>query len=410
MTLSLPLDQEPRERPYTVLEVVESARLAVEHDFPPLWIEGEVSNFKTYPSGHWYFTLRDPSAQLKCVMWRSDARRVPATPQDGLKVFARGQLTVDPRRGQLQLVVRELLATTEGGFFAIALARSRAALEKDGLLDPARKRRLPAFPRAIGVVTSPEGAVWHDVVAVVAHRWPHVELVLIGARVQGEGAPEDLVRAVELANRLERLDVLVVARGGGSKEDLWAFNDERVARAVAASRAPTISAVGHETDVTLTDLVADVRAPTPSAAAEAAVPDREEVLERLAATASSLGSAVNRRLNLAGERLAHAATRLGGAVDRRVAYAGERLRRAAARMGVSCGERLAKREAAVQRLAASLDALSPLKVLERGYAVARDEGGTVLRRVADFPPGRRFRLRVADGEVRSRAEEEGTNR
>jgi exodeoxyribonuclease VII large subunit len=404
VTLSLPLDEAPRERPYTVLEAVEAARRVVEHALPPLWVEGEISNFKTYPSGHWYFSLKDPSAQLRCVMWRSDARRVPATPEDGLKVFARGELSVDPKRGQLQLVVRELLATTEGGFFAIALARARAALEKDGLLDPARKRRLPAFPQVIGVVTSPEGAVWHDIVAVVARRWPHVELVLIGARVQGEGAPDDLCRALALAARLERLDVLIVGRGGGSKEDLWAFNDERVARAVAASRAPTIAAVGHETDVTLTDLVADVRAPTPSAAAEAAVPDREEVLLRLQAAAGGLSSGVARRLALADERLAHATTRLSGAVDRRVASAGERLKRCATRMGSSCAARLTACEAAVARFAASLDALSPLKVLERGYAVARDEAGAVLRRTADFPPGRAFRLRVADGEVPARSE------
>ena len=404
MTLSLPLDEAPRERPYTVLEVVEAARRVVEHALPPLWVEGEISNFKAYPSGHWYFTLKDPSAQLRCVMWRSDARRVPATPEEGLKVLARGELTVDPGRGQLQLVVCELLATTEGGFFAIALARARAALEKDGLLDPARKRRLPAFPQVIGVVTSPEGAVWHDIVAVVARRWPHVDLVLIGARVQGEGAPEDLCRALALAGRLEALDVLIVGRGGGSKEDLWAFNDERVARAVAASRAPTIAAVGHETDVTLTDLVADLRAPTPSAAAEAVVPDREEVLLRLQATAGGLGSGVARRLALAGERLAHSATRLGSAVDRRVASAGERLQRAATRMGVACGARLTAREAGVARVAASLDALSPLKVLDRGYAVARDGSGRVLRRTADFPPGRQFRLRVSDGEVPARSE------
>jgi exodeoxyribonuclease VII large subunit len=405
LTRPLPLQSAARERPYTVLEVVEAARGAVERAFPLLWVEGEISNFKTYPSGHWYFTLKDPSAQLRCVMWRSDARRVPATPQDGLTVFARGELTVGAKRGDLQLVVRELLATSQGGFFAIALAKARAALEKDGLLDPARKRRLPAYPRTIGVVTSPEGAVWHDIVAVISRRWPQVELVRVGARGQGEGAPQDLCRALALANRLERLDVLIVGRGGGSKEDLWAFNDERVARAVAASRAPTIAAVGHETDVTLTDLVADLRAPTPSAAAEKAVPDREEVRRALAAAAGSLGSAVGRRLEMAGERLGHAATRLGRAVDRRVASAGERLRRSAARMSALCDTRLASREAVLARLAASLDALSPLKVLERGYAVARDQEGAVLRRVADFPPGRPFRLRLADGEVPARAEE-----
>jgi exodeoxyribonuclease VII large subunit len=404
LTLPLPLDRAPGERPYTVAQVVEAARGALEGAFPALWVEGEISNFKAYPSGHWYFSLKDPSAQLRCVMWRTDARRVPAVPEDGLRVFARGELTIGAKRSELQLVVRDLLATTEGGFFAVALARARAALEKDGLLDPARKRQLPAFPRAIGVVTSPEGAVWHDIVAVIARRWPGVELVLVGSRVQGEGAADDLARALALANRLERLDVLIVGRGGGSKEDLWAFNEERVARAVAASRVPTIAAVGHETDVTLTDLVADVRAPTPSAAAEKAVPDRVEVQRRLEATAAALGAAVARRLEFAGERLRHAATRLAGAVDRRVAGAGERLRQAAASMAASCDGRLAARDAAVARLAASLDALSPLKVLERGYAVARDAGGRVLRRVGEFPPGLAFRLRVTDGEVPARVE------
>jgi exodeoxyribonuclease VII large subunit len=406
VSLPLPLDQEPRERPLSVGEVVEAARRVVEHGFPPLWVEGEISNFKSYPSGHWYFSLKDPAAQLRCVMWRSDARRVPATPDDGLKVFARGELTVGTKRGELQLVVRQLLATTEGGFYAIALARARAALEKDGLLDPARKRPLPPYPRSIGVVTSPEGAVWHDIVAVTGRRWPGVELVLVGARVQGDGAAEDLCRALALAGRLGTLDLLIVGRGGGSKEDLWAFNDERVARAVAASAVPTIAAVGHETDVTLTDLVADVRAPTPSAAAEKAVPDRADVLRRLDAVAAGLASSVTRRLELAGERVRHGATRLGGAVDRRLAATAERLRRHASRMAVACESRRAERESALARLAASLDALSPLKVLDRGYAVARDAAGRVLRRVADLPPGRAFRLRVTDGEVPARAEGE----
>lgn len=404
MSLPLPLEEAPRERPSTVSEVVESARVVVEHAFPPLWVEGEISNFKTYPSGHWYFTLKDPAAQLRCVMWRADARRVPATPQEGLKVFARGELTVGTKRGELQLVVRQLLATMEGGFYAIALERARAALEKDGLLAPERKRPLPPFPRAIGVVTSPEGAVWHDIVSVIGRRWPAVELVLVGARVQGDGAVEDLCRALALANRFTALDVLIVGRGGGSKEDLWAFNDERVARAVAASRVPTIAAVGHETDVTLTDLVADLRAATPSAAAEKAVPDRADLARRLASIGAGLASAVSRRLELAEERVRHASTRLGGAVDRRLAATGERLRRQAARMAASCDSRLAARQADLSRLGASLGALSPLKVLDRGYAVARDEGGRVLRRVAEFPAGRAFRLRVTDGEVPARAE------
>ena len=404
MTLALPFEEAPRERPSTVSEVVASAKLVVEHALPALWVEGEISSFKAYPSGHWYFTLKDPASQLRCVMFRADARRVPATPSEGLKVYARGELTVSPKRGELQLVVRQLLATAEGGFHAIALERARAALEKDGLLAPERKRPLPAFPRAVGVVTSPEGAVWHDIVAVVARRWPALDLVLIGARVQGEGAVDDLERAVALAGRLGTLDVLIVGRGGGSKEDLWAFNDERVARAVAASPVPTIAAVGHETDVTLVDLVADLRAPTPSAAAEKAVPDRVDVARRLAALGSGLGAATARRLERADERVSHAATRLGGAVDRRLAGTMERLRRHAARMAAAGEKRLAARRADLSRLVASLEALSPLKVLERGYAVPRDAGGRVLRRVADFPPGGPFRLRVTDGEVPARVE------
>ena len=404
MTLPLPFEAEPRERPLTVAEVVEAARAVLQHGFPRLWVEGEISNFKVWPSGHWYFSLKDPTAQLKCVMFRGDARRVPATPEDGLRVFARGELSVS-KRGEMELVVRQLLATTEGGFYAIALARARAALEKDGLLDPARKRPLPPFPAVVAVVTSPEGAVWHDIVAVVERRWPAVELVMVPSRVQGDGAAEELCRAVALADRLPHLDLLIVARGGGSKEDLWAFNDERVARAVAASRAPTIAAVGHETDVTLTDLVADVRAATPSAAAEKAVPDRADVRRRLDALGAGLGSAVGRRLEVASERLRHAATRLGGAVDRRLAGTADRLRRQAARMGVAGEARRAARAADLARLAAALDALSPLKVLDRGYAVARDAAGRVLRRTSEFPAGLAFRLRVTDGEVPARVEE-----
>lgn len=404
MTLDLPFAPGPRERPYTVQEVVEGARAVLERVLPPVWVEGEISNFKTYPSGHWYFSLKDPWAQLRCVMFRTDARRVPAQPSDGLKVYARGELSVGTKRGELQLVVRQLLATTEGGFYAIALERSRQALETDGLLDPARKRALPAFPRCVGVVTSPEGAAWNDIVAVARRRWPLVELVLIGARVQGDDAPRELGRALALANRYEGLDVLIVGRGGGSKEDLWAFNDEQVARAVAASRVPTISAVGHETDVTLTDLVADARAPTPSAAVEKAVPDRYDVQRQLAALEAHVGAAAGRRVELAAAALRQAAGRMEIAAGRRVAAVRQVLGEAELLMAAGCASRVAAGRARADRLGAALEALSPLKVLERGFAVARDEAGRVLRRVAEFGPRMPFRLRVADGEVRSRVE------
>jgi exodeoxyribonuclease VII large subunit len=404
VSLELPFAPAPRERPFTVQEVVEGARAVLERALPPLWVEGEISNFKTYPSGHWYFTLKDPWAQLKCVMFRSDARRVRGTPEDGLKVYARGELSVGTRRGELQLVVRQLLATTEGGFYAVALEKARAALERDGLLDPARKRPLPLYPRCVGVVTSPEGAAWRDVVAVVTRRWPAVELVLIGARVQGEDAPRELRRALALADRYEPLEVLIVGRGGGSKEDLWAFNDERVARAVAASRVPTVSAVGHEIDVTLTDLVADVRAPTPSAAAEKAVPDRRDVVRHLDAVAAHLAAGAGRRVEDAAGRLRHAGGRMAAATAAVVADAERRMGEAVLRMTAACDTAVASRRGALERLGAALDALSPLRILDRGYAVARDAAGRVLRRTVDFPPGLAFRLRVSDGDVPARAE------
>jgi exodeoxyribonuclease VII large subunit len=222
--------------------------------------------------------------------------------------------------------------------------------------------------------------------------------------VQGEDAPRDLVRAMDLANRFDRLDVLIVGRGGGSKEDLWAFNDERVARALAASRVPTISAVGHEIDTTLTDLVADVRAPTPSAAAEAAVPDRADVARRLAALRAHLTQAAGGRMEAAGSRLSLVRSRMAAAVTRRTQNVDHRLRSAAMRMAASCETRLARDASRLERYAASLHALSPLKVLDRGYAVARSEAGRVLRRLADFAPAMPFRLRLADGEVSARTE------
>jgi len=406
VNLELSLESPAAEdRPFTVTEVLEGARALVQQ-MPTVWVEGEVSGFKVYGAGQWYFTLKDRASAMSCVIWRDDARQMKAEPADGMKVFARGHFTVFPKRGQLQFTVRQLLPTTEGGFHALLLERARKALEKDGLLDPARKRALPPFPRRVGVVTSPEGAAWGDIVAVVARRWPGCELVLIGARVQGKEAPRELVRALRLADRYEGLDVLIIGRGGGSKEDLVAFNDEQVARAVAASRVATISAVGHEMDTTLTDLVADVRAPTPSAAAEKAVPDRAEVLRHLGALGAHLAQAAGGRMRTVAAHLTAVGTRLDAGVSGRIRQVDHRLRTAAMQMRTSCDARLARGRALAERLGAALDALSPLKVLDRGFAVARDDEGHVLRRTEDFPAGKAFRLRVTDGEVHARSEAE----
>jgi len=405
VNLEFPLDLPAAEdRPYSVTEVMEGARQIVQQ-LPVVWVQGEVSGFKVWGQGQWYFTLKDRASAMSCVVWADDARRIPERPVDGMTVFARGHLTVFPKRGQLQFTVRQLLPTPEGGFHALQLERARRALEADGLLAAERKRPLPPFPACVGVVTSPEGAAWRDIVAVVGQRWPGCELVLIGARVQGADAPRELRRALALAARFPRLAVLIVGRGGGSKEDLQAFNDEQVARAVAASPVPTISAVGHETDVTLTDLVADVRAPTPSAAAERAVPDRRAVARHLDAVGRHLSQVAGRRVEVGGHRLRSAAARMGAAVDGRVREARHAAESAARRMEAACARRLADGRALADRLGAALDALSPLRVLERGFAVARDDAGRVLRRTADLPAGRRFRLRVLDGDVPARVEE-----
>jgi len=366
---------------WTVSQVTRRARAIVEQGMGPVWVRGEITSFKAYQSGHWYFTLRDARAQLRCVMWARDNRRLRTPPADGQQVFVLGAPTVWEEKAEFRLTVAELLATDADGAWRLAFERARAALERDGLLDPARRRPLPPFPRRIAVVTSPDGAALRDIVAVAGRRWPAAELLVVPARVQGAEAEAELCRALGLLGRIPDLDVAIVGRGGGSREDLWTFNSERVARAVAAVPVPVVSAVGHETDVTLCDLVADARAATPSAAAEAVTPDRDEQARRLDGLAQRLARGLRRRGERMEERVARTADRIAAAI-------GRRLERGAARLAAAGGR---------------LDALSPLRVLARGYAVARDADGRVLRRVEEFPDGRAFRLRVTDGEIAARA-------
>jgi exodeoxyribonuclease VII large subunit len=394
------------ERPHPVGAVVAAAKEAVEAVFRGLWIEAELSSLKFYERGAmWYGTLRDPDgAELDCIVFRFESRKLQRVLTDialGTQVFVRGDLSVNTKKSRLQFIVRDILPRPVGGFHQLQFEKTYAALQKDGLLDVARKRALPRFPRRIAVVTSREGAVWHDIVTTVGRRWPFVELVLVASLVQGDEAPAALCRALALAARLADLDVIVVARGGGSKEDLSCFNDEKVARAVAAAPVPVISAVGHETDVTITDLVADARAATPTAAAELAVPDRAAVLRDVAAVEAALGRAAARSVEGAGYRLRQAALRVDRAVARRIDRAAQRAQGAEHRITTALESLLARRGSLLERVAASLDALSPLTVLGRGYSVARDGRGRVLRRTADFAPGEDFRLRVSDGEVQA---------
>lgn len=372
-------DAGPGESPETAFPVAALTQLAkevIEGAFPPLWIRGEVSGFKSHGNGHWYFTLKDATASVSCVVWSRDTLRIPAPPDEGMQVMAQGQLSVYPARGQMQFMVRALEAEGEG-LWRKAFEATRARLEKDGLLDPARKRPIPRFPRRVAVVTSVDGAALHDIRSVIARRNPSVDLIVVPAAVQGETAPASLIAALERVARWGGADVVIVGRGGGSREDLWAFNDEGVARAIAACPIPTISAVGHEVDVTIADLVADLRAATPSAAAEAAVPVLAELVEWLGALRQAMRAGVQRR----------------------VVQARRDLKRWAGDLSLRAGRSVERRRSRVQQLAGRIDALSPLNTLARGYAVARDAEGHALGSAAAFAAGQAFALVLRDGQV-----------
>ncbi|UCD25627.1 MAG: exodeoxyribonuclease VII large subunit [Gemmatimonadota bacterium] len=370
---------------WSVSDVTKRARRIIEAGMTRVWVKGEVSGFKAYRSGHWYFSLRDAEAQVRCVMWRTDNRRLPGQPDEGTQVFVEARPTVWEERGEFRLTVKQLVPTEAGGLWQLRLEQAKAALARDGLLDVSRKRPLPDYPQRIAVVTSLDGAALRDIVSVISRRWPAVELLVIAVRVQGDGAEQELCGGLELVNRIPDLDLVIVGRGGGSREDLWTFNSERVARAVAAVNVPTISAVGHETDVALTDLVADLRAPTPSAAAEAAVPSGAEIEGSLNNVARRLARGLTTHAQLGRERLARTSDRLSAVVL----------------------AQLEQRQALLERLSGQLEALSPLKVLQRGYSVARDESGNVLKQIADFAEGSEFRLTVSDGDIEATVRETG---
>jgi exodeoxyribonuclease VII large subunit len=383
MTLPLSLGSPTAtDQVWSVSQLSASVKRLIEKHGIQLWVRGEVVQCKAYSSGHWYFTLRDSSSQVRCCMFRTNTMRAGKPPADGTEVYVLGKPALYEEKSEFQLVVSRMLPTSALGGQQQELERVRALLHQDGLFDPARKRALPTYPSLIALVTSRDGAAVHDIVTVTRKRWPGVRLLVLGARVQGEGAVEELVRALRLVNRLRRVDLCILGRGGGAREDLAAFNTEAVCRALADVRVPTVSAVGHEVDISLTDLVADVRAATPSAAAELAVPDRRDVLRLVDDLSGRLAAGLTARTRLASARLARTADRLQAAVQ----------------VG------LERRRNQADRLAVQLDALSPLRVLGRGYAVARGLDGQVLKQKADFVTDLPFQLRVADGEVRARVE------
>ena len=437
------LRAEPAPRVLTVTQLAALVREALEGGVGSVWVAGEISNLRPAPSGHVYFTLKDEQSQLGAVMFRSVAQALAFRPADGMEVLVCARVSLYPVRGALQLYV-DTIEPRGLGALQLAFEQLKARLGAEGLFAAARKRPLPRFPRAVGIVTALRGAVIHDMRTVLRARWPACRIVVRPVRVQGAGAGREVAEAIEDLNRLGGLDVLIVARGGGSLEDLWAFNDEQVARALSSSKIPTISAVGHETDFTIADFVADLRAPTPSAAAEAVVKAKEDLVTRIATLEGRLSGSARLRLTRVRARVETVTFhrvftaergRLRGQAqrvdelfrrgetglrrglersrdrfrrdrdrleafrwDRQVAARRERLARQGDRLQARLRSEVEVRRTSLGRLAAKLDGLSPLAVLARGYALVWDaEGRRLLRDAADVDVGDGLRIRLRQG-------------
>jgi exodeoxyribonuclease VII large subunit len=396
---------EPPRKAYAVSAVLGRIREILDERVPALWVRGELSGWKRAASGHCYFTLKDHAAQLRCVLFRRDAERLPAMPREGMEVMAYGRITAYPARGELQMSVQSLDATTAGGLWQLAFDALRARLLAEGLLAQGRKRPLPQHPACIGVVTSRTGAVLHDITRVVERRAPWTHIVLSDCRVQGDGAAADIARAIECFSRRPCADLLIVGRGGGSREDLWAFNEEPVARAIAASPVPVVSAVGHETDVTIADLVADVRAPTPSAAAELVVPDAAELRRLLDAAPARMERTIRLQLGRAAQQVEDAAPLMQRTLRRGAERADRDVQRAYDRITHQMESRTSVLRQRLLGLGGHLEALSPLAALRRGYALATDDAGRLLRDAEDVGPGQAIRLQLARGRLRATVDE-----
>ena len=438
------LDFQATRKIYSVSEVTSQLKNLLEKEFPDVWVAGEVSNFRAASSGHFYFTLKDESAQLRAVCFRNHARYLKFKPQDGISVIARGHLSVYEARGEYQLYV-EYLEPAGLGALQLAFDQLKAKLAAEGLFDAARKKPLPLLPRAIGIVTSPTGAVIRDMLRVLRRRYRNMNVVLYPAKVQGERAAEEIVEGIEYFNRHPIADVLIVARGGGSLEDLWAFNEEAVARAIAASEIPVISAVGHETDFTIADFVADLRAPTPSAAAELVVRRKQDFVEDLRNRAHRMFQILRLMLSEARERLTELrlhrvfqtlAMRLAERAQRVDEYVVElsrllrermnssrqewlrasvgvvrydfrrllelkraRLEERALKLRIGFAQFLVERRNRLNHLEALLQERSPLVILSRGYSITRDAAGRIIRDAGQVAIGGDIAVRLSRGEL-----------
>jgi len=406
-----PLQADPQASPpvLTVLALTLLIKEVVEGSFPLVWVSGEISNFSRPQSGHCYLTLKDDQAQIRAVVWRGTAATIRCDLHDGLEVICRGHLDLYAPRGSYQLVIDELQPKGLGALEQ-ALRRLRERLAAEGLFERGRKRPIPAFPRRIAVVTSPTGAAIRDFLQVLSRRWRGCDVLIVPVRVQGVGSAEEIARAIAAVNRLPTpIDVLVVARGGGSLEDLWAFNEEPVVRAIAASRIPVVSGVGHEIDVTLADLVADLRALTPSEAAERVVPAVDDILGRLRGRQQQMAAALR-------NRLADARRRLVALADRRVIRKPfdrlheleQQLDQWSSRANRAMEHRVTQARQTAAGLSARLESLSPLGVLSRGYTLTTRLDGRLIAAAEELAIGELIQTRFAHGQAISRVESSGT--
>ena len=364
-----------------------------------LLVRGELSNYKVYPSGHHYFTLKDSEGAMRCVMFRGAASKLRFRPENGMQVIVSGRVGVYPRDGAYQFYCTSLSADGIGDLY-VAFEQLKEKLSREGLFDPAHKRPLPAYPQRIAIVTSGAGAAVHDMIRILRRRYPIAKVLLLPVRVQGVEAPPEIVGAIRYANRWKLADVLITGRGGGSIEDLWAFNDERVARAIYNSEIPVISAVGHEPDVTIADFVADRRASTPSNAAEIAVPDQREIYRRLDALQTRMVQSEQKRVKALREQFEK--TSRSRALQDPMAFIDDKrmlLDYTQKNLAALAQHQMAQRTQQFTALAAKLDALSPLKVLGRGYAVARNEQGQILRAAQEAAAGEKIEVLLGQGSL-----------
>jgi exodeoxyribonuclease VII large subunit len=440
----------PSRRIWRVTDLVSAVRTTVERGYTDVWVEGELSNFRLSESGHMYFALKDGDALLRVVMFRTQARLLRFKPDNGMQIIARGRITIYEQRGELQLMA-EFLEPLGAGALQLAFEQLKAKLAREGLFDQSRKKPAPVLPRRIGIVTSPRGAALHDMLNVLARRHENVGILIHPAQVQGESAAAEVAAGIKYFNRAKNVDVIIVARGGGSIEDLAAFNDESLARTIAASVLPVISAVGHETDFTIADFVADLRAPTPSAAAEMVVESKHQIDEHLTHLHQRLGRAVRYRLLMAKSQLNELAqhgafVRIQDLISRRAQRLDELIYRLASsyqkhlrelhrrldiassrihhfdlrrsllmtRTSLASGRealaralrgRISDYRARLNQLAAQLDALSPVKILERGYALVFDAGGALIKDATQLAPRDQISARVARGSFTAEVKE-----